>query len=306
MAIATQAIDDACKGWGTDEDKLLKALAALTPEDRAKVAVRFQSVKDKSLKAVVKKETGTRDFGTALQYLSVPLDEAECDMIKKACKGVGTDERLLYPIIAGRTNQDMTALKRKYFNLNDKDLGKKLDSELGGAFEALIFNCLQAAEEEFDSDYHNSDKVDEDTKAFHAMGEGKFGTDETGFFKLLCASPSEHLKAVNQSYAEKYDVTLFKAIDDELAGKVRDAAMFVLGMKLKPYETVAKFLHTATKGMGTDEDLLTCTIVRYQAHLSGIMEAYIELYGKTLQDTLDREVRGDFKKVLIELCNGSA
>lgn len=291
---------------GTDEDKLIKALAVLAPEDRAKVAVRFQALKDKNLKALVKKETGRRDFGTALQYLSVPLDEAECDMIKKACKGMGTDERLLYPIIAGRTNQDMIALKRKFFNLNDKDLGKVLDSELGGKFEGLIFNCLQAAEADYDPDYHNSDKVDEDTGAFYSMGEGKFGTDETGLFKLLCSSPSEHLQAVNQRYAERYDVTLFKAINDEMAGKTGAAAVFLLGMKLKPYETVAKLIHTATKGGGTDEDLLTCTIVRYQLHLQKIMEAYIELYGKTLQDTLDREIRGDYKKVLVSLCNTAA
>jgi hypothetical protein len=301
-----QQIDEACKGWGTDEDKLLTVLASMSPEDRVKASVRFQSVKDKSLKAVVKKEAGKRDFGTALQYLSVPLDEAECDMLKHSCKGVGTDERLLYPIIVGRTNQDMIALKRKYFNLNDSDLGKKLDSELGGDFEDLIFNCLQAAEEEYDRDFHNEDKVEEDTKAFHKMGEGKFGTNETGFFKLLCASPSEHLKKVNQMYADKYDVTLYKAIDDEMRGKVRDAALYVLGMKLKPYETVAKFIHTATKGLGTDEDLLTCIIIRYQAHLGKINEAYSELYEKSLQEMLKREVKGDYKKVLIAICDGSA
>lgn len=65
----------------------------------------------------MKSECGKRDFGTALQFLAVPSDEAECDMIKQACKGAGTDELLLYPIICGRTNTEIDLLKKKYYKV---------------------------------------------------------------------------------------------------------------------------------------------------------------------------------------------
>lgn len=58
--------------------------------------------------------------------------EAECDMIKKACKGMGTNETLLYTIICGRTNKEMEILKKKYFELFTEDLGRVLDSEVSG------------------------------------------------------------------------------------------------------------------------------------------------------------------------------
>jgi hypothetical protein len=229
----------------------------------------------------------------------------ECDMLWKACKGAGTDETLVYSIICGRSNKEMEILKKKFFNVHGKDMGRKLDSELSGDFERLVFNCLQAAEEKYDPDYHTDDKVADDVAAFHKMGEGKFGTDEAGFFKLICASPPEHLKKVNQMYADKYDVTLFKAVQDELSGKTEDATLFLLGMKLKPYTTIAKLIQKACKGAGTNELLLTCTVLRYQKHLKEVAAEYAELTGKSLQETLRNEIGGDYRRLLTELVDAS-
>jgi hypothetical protein len=302
---SAQGIYKACKGFGTDELRLIKELAMLSPEDRCKVALRYKEVHGTELKKVMKKECGNSDFGTALQFLAVPPDEMECDMLWKACKGAGTDETLVYSIICGRSNKEMELLKKKFFNVHDKDLGRKLDSELSGHFEKIVFNCLQACEDPYDPDYHTADKVAHDVAAFYKMGEGKFGTDESGFFKLICASPPEHLKKVNQLYADKHDVTLFKSIQDELSGKTEDATLFLLGMKLKPYETVAKLIQKACKGVGTNELLLTCTILRYQKHLPQVAAAYTELTGKTLQDTLKNEIGGDYRRLLTELVDAS-
>lgn len=35
-------IDEACHGWGTDEDRLINDVGSLTPEMRCKIPVRFQ------------------------------------------------------------------------------------------------------------------------------------------------------------------------------------------------------------------------------------------------------------------------
>jgi hypothetical protein len=296
-----QSIYEACKGFGTDEMRLIKELAVLSPDDRCQLARRYKEVHGKELKDLLRTECGNRDFGTALQFLAVPLDEAECDMIHKACKGVGTNETLVYSILCGRSNKEMDILKRKFFDVYEKDLGRQLDSELSGDFEKMVFHCLQGDEKEYDPDFHTEDKVADDVAAFYKMGEGKFGTNESGFFKLICQSPSEHLKKVNQMYADKHDITLFQAVKDEMSGKIEAATVFLLGMKLKPYDTVAKLIQQACAGTGTDELLLTCTIVRYQAHLPQIMEAYEELTGKTLKDTLKSEIGGDYRRLLDEV-----
>jgi hypothetical protein len=226
-------------------------------------------------------------------------------MIKMACKGLGTDELLLYPIICGRTGKEIQILKKIFFELHSKDLAAFLDAELGGAFETLIFNCMQGSEQDYDPDFHTDELVNEDVSALYTMGEGKFGTDESGLFKLLCSRPPEHLKKVNLAYAEKHDVTLFKILDDELGGKTRDATLYMLGMKMRPYETVAKLIKTACKGVGTNELLLSTTIIRYQICLTPIMVAYTELYGDTIQELIKNEVGGDFERLLVDICDNA-
>jgi hypothetical protein len=109
----------------------------------------------------MKSECGKGDFGTALQFLVVPSDEAECDMMKKACKGLGTDELILHLIVCGRTNKEIQILKKKFFDLYSKDLGSYLDSDLGGDFERLVCNCLRGSEQEYDPDFHTDAKVGE-------------------------------------------------------------------------------------------------------------------------------------------------
>ena len=176
---------------------------------------------------------------------------------------------------------------------------------MGGHFEKIVFNCLQGIEEEFDADYHTKDLAAKDVATLHKMSAGKFGTDESGLFKLLCSRPTQHLKKVNTMYADKHDVTLFKVMEDELGGQCRDATLFLLGMKLKPYATVAKLIKTVCKGIGTNELLLTSIMIRYQKILKEVMPAYEELYGESLKERIRSEAGGDYGRLLQELCEAA-
>jgi annexin A7/11 len=180
-------------------------------------------------------------------------------------------------------------------------LGRKLDGELGGALEQLVFNVLQAAEETYDPGFHTTEKMQEDVEKLYKMGQGKMGTDEKGLFKLLCAAPPEYLTKLNLMYADKHGYTLVKTMEKELGGAVEKAAMFMVGMKLKPIEEVAKLIHTACAGLGTNELLLTSALIRYQGILKEVMLAHVELYGKTIRDRVNEECGGDYKLVLLEI-----
>ena len=91
-------------------------------ENRTKVSLRYKQLFDRELNDHLKSECGSRDFGTALQLLAVDPVQAECEMVMKACKGLGTNEKLLATIVCGRTNDEMTLLKKRFFDLYTKDL----------------------------------------------------------------------------------------------------------------------------------------------------------------------------------------
>jgi hypothetical protein len=104
---------------------------------------------------------------------------------------------------------------------------------------------------------------------------------------------------INSKQNDSY--TLFKAFEKELGGLSESAALFAIGMKLKPYETVAKLIKKACAGFGTNEFLLTCCIIRYQGVMTQVDAAHIELFGKSIEDRVKNEVKGKYEKLLVEL-----
>jgi hypothetical protein len=83
----------------------------MTPVQRCQVPILYQQKHGKKLSDVMESECGSRDFGTALQFLCADPLEADCAVIDRACKGVGTKEAVLFPVICGRTNEEMELLK---------------------------------------------------------------------------------------------------------------------------------------------------------------------------------------------------
>lgn len=92
-------------------------------------------------------------------------------------------------------------------------------------------------------------------------------------------------------------------MEKEMSGNVKDGCLFVVGMKLKPYETIAQLIKTACAGIGTDELLLTSCIIRYQMVMKDVMGAHIELFGKSIHDRVRHECNGKFKTLLLEVLN---
>lgn len=295
-------IHEACKGWGKDTTKLISVMSSSNGETRKKMALRYPELHgDTDLRKLIKYECGDSDFGVAMQLLALGPVEAECRMIKKAVDGWGSDKLLLYSILCGRSNEDMVLLKKTYYKLYTDDMTERIAGEVGGDLKKVLLSAVQAVEEEFDPDYHTQDKAEEDAKEIYDAGQGRWGTHENKMAKIIVLSPPKYLKLLNEVYADVYGYTLFKAFEKEFNTIGGQAALFTLGMKLKPFETVAKLIKTATRGLGTNEILLTCILIRFQDVMGQVYIAHEKLYEKSIQTRIKSECSGDFKKILIAL-----
>jgi annexin A13 len=235
----------------TDENTLIRELGDEPADMRVKLYYCYKEKYGKDLQQVMKSELGSNDLGTTLQLLSLPLDMAEAFMIKNAMKGVGTKERLLYPILCGRENDEIVKLKATYFSMFSEDMSIELAGELGGDFLRMISLCLQGLEKEYDTDYFTDEKAEADADAFHKAADGRFGTDEDSLFKIIGESPEQHLEKVNQIYDQKHGLTLIGSLNSEIGGDAGRAARYAVGMKLKPYVTAAQHIAKCCEGFGT-------------------------------------------------------
>ncbi|KAL4150179.1 hypothetical protein PRNP1_009584 [Phytophthora ramorum] len=295
---ACQTIHDACKGLGTNEKNLIVALGTKSADQRYIISVRYQQLYGKELKKVLKGETSGH-FGRLLQLISRPLPEAEAAIIRKATKGLGTKEKLIYPIVMGRTNVELAILKRTYFDKFGHDLGSVLDGELSGDLKKVILAALQAPLEQFNPALHTPQKAEADAKALYKAGQGRLGTDERTFIGILVTSPPQHLRAVNAAYVMKHKNDLIKAVKKEFGGDAEDALLFLVRMALEPLELLSELFEKTMKGFGTDEDALSAALVRYQLVMRDICPVYKKTYRKELRDRIHGEVSGDYRKLLL-------
>jgi len=294
-------IYEACKGWGTSEKRLIEAIGKTTGEERKLIALRYEEMYEKELLKLMKKECGDGNFGEALQYLALGPVETECRMLKKAVDGLGANKMMMYTILCGRSNDDMELLKKTYYKMYTDDLVSRMAGEVGGDMKKILVSAVQAAEEEYDPDFHNEDKAKEDAEEIYNAGQGRWGTNEAKMAKIVVLSPPKYLRLVNEVYADEYGYTLFKAFEEEMGSVAAEAALFTLGMKLKPYETIAKLVKKACAGFGTDELLLTSCIIRYQDLLSHVCVAHEELFEKSIHKRVKDETGGDYERLLLSL-----
>lgn len=295
---ACQGIHNACKGLGTDEEALTAVLGTKSADERYLIAMRYKEIFGKDLKKVLRSET-SGEFGYLLQLIARPLPEVEAALLRKATKGMGTREKLIYPIVMGRTNVEMDILKKTYFDKVGKDLGSVMDSELSGDVKKSVLASLQAPLEPYYPPFHTLEKANADADTLYKAGEGRLGTKETEFIHVLVTSPPQHLRAVNAAYEQNHKHGIIHAIKKEFGGDAKEALLFLARMVLEPLELLSELFESTMKGFGTDEKALSAALVRYHLVLQDIRPVFKNMYGKDLRDRIQSEVSGDYGKLVM-------
>mmetsp|Transcript_24398 Transcript_24398/g.40090 ORF Transcript_24398/g.40090 Transcript_24398/m.40090 type:complete len:304 (+) Transcript_24398:150-1061(+) len=219
---------------------------------------------------------------------------ADAEVIHKACKGIGTDEKALISIIGYRPPEYMKAVEAAYKQNFGKSLVDVLKSETSGNFEkALVAMCRTHAE----NDAHTLKE---------AMAGA--GTDEKALIEVLCARSSTEIRAISAAYKLMYSKNLEDAIKSETSGALKQVLVMLLtasrdeSMNPNPQQiaTDVEELYKAGQGkLGTNETtFLRIFTQRSILHLRTLDVAYGQKYGSNLKRVIDKELGGDTKRAV--------
>ncbi|TNM96471.1 hypothetical protein fugu_016132 [Takifugu bimaculatus] len=256
---------------------------------------------------------------------------ADIKAIRKACKGLGTDEQAIIDILADRSSFQRQEIKQAYYDKYDDELVDVLKKELSGNFEKAILAYAGPAlhERDLDADIEGdtsgdvrnllmallqgnrdeSYEVDEglaeqDATSLFEAGEDRFGTDESTFSYILASRNYLQLQATFKIYEQLSGTEILDAIENETSGTLKKCYIALVRVAKNPQLYFARRLHDAMKGAGTDEDTLIRIIVcRSEYDLETIKEMYLEKYDVSLKDALKDECSGDFKRLLLAICH---
>ncbi|KAG2761781.1 hypothetical protein PC116_g7759 [Phytophthora cactorum] len=149
---------------------------------------------------------------------------------------------------------------------------------------------------------HYPREVDEAVQQIHGACKG-LGTDEETLIAVLGSKSPETRNLISLRYKELYQQPLKSLLKSETSG---DFGRLLRMISTPLAETEAQILRDATKGMGTTESLIVQILSgRTNEEMNILRRTYFDIVGKDLAVTLNSELSGDFRKVVMAVLQSS-
>jgi hypothetical protein len=218
--------------------------------------------------------------------------KADAEVMRKAMKGMGTDEDAIISVVANRTRTELGNVCLEYKTMYGRDIFEDLDSEIGGNFlKAVRSRLLPAARY--------------DAESCHNAIAGA-GTNEGTLIEILATRSNAEIHAIREQYKTLYKKELEDAIKGDTSGHFKRLLVSLVQGNRDESPSVnqgladqdAKELHEAGESRwGTDEskfNQILCS--RSFAHIAAVSEHYKKYSNVSLLEAVENETSGNLRE----------
>jgi len=296
-----EALRKAMKGAGTDEDTIIKIVANRNNTQRQQLKAYYNKKFNRDLVFDLKSDLSGK-FEDAIVALFDDPYVYDAKTLHNAMKGMGTDEDTCIEILCTRPNWYIKNIITAYSNLFGADLIKDVKSDFSGNLKTLFVSILSCTRSE--NNKPNQQTIEQYAQQLIKGGIKRLGTDEKLFIDILTKCSTQELQLLAQVYEKKAGESLLKSIDKEFSGNLKKTLKTIIYANTTPSEYFASRVFEAIKGAGTkDKLLMRILITRDEVDMPQIKECYKKLYGKDMVQAVKGDTTGDYKKLLVELCD---
>ncbi|KAK3782511.1 hypothetical protein RRG08_061741 [Elysia crispata] len=291
------ALRDALGGIGTDEDAVINIMGNHCLAQRLEIAEAYKVAYGKDLVEDIKSEL-SGDFEETVVALLTPMRTLEAKQLHDAISGAGTDETTIIEVLATKTNDEIEEIKAAYKEEYDAELEEDLCSDTSGYFRRLLVSLLTAGREPDEG--VDTDRAEEDARKFFEAGEARWGTEEAEINAILCLRSRSQLEATFYEFEKMADKSIEDSIKDECGGDLQEGYLAIVESTKNMAGFFAHRIYNSVRGWGTnDSHLIRIIVSRSEIDMEEIDAAYRQQYEQSLEEVIESECSGDYKKILI-------
>ncbi|ESQ52552.1 hypothetical protein EUTSA_v10016949mg [Eutrema salsugineum] len=298
----SETLNQAFRGWGTDEKAIIRVLGKRNESQRRKIRESYKEKYGKDLIDDLSSEL-SGDFMKAVILWT--YDPAERDarlankVLKEKKKGINK-LKVLVEISCTTSPTYLIAVRKAYCSLFDSSLEEHIASSVPFPLPKLLVTLASSFR-------YDKDKVDAEVATIESamLREAitKKQLDHDHVLYILGTRSVYQLRQTFVAYKQSYGNT----IDKDVEGCPGDADLrSLLQMVIlcidSPEKHFAKVVSESIEGFGTDEDSLTRAIVtRAEIDLMKVRGEYFNMYNSSMDNAIIGDVSGDYKDFLITL-----
>ncbi|GJQ95855.1 annexin D2-like protein [Tanacetum coccineum] len=211
----------------------------------------------------------------------IPSPSEDCEQLRKAFAGWGTNEALIIQILAHRDGAQRKKIHETYSQTYGEDLLKDLDSELSNDFQrAVLLWTLEPAE-------RDAYLANEATK--------KLTASNWVIMEIACTRSSQQLLCARQAYHAKYKKSMEEDVAHHISGDYRKGDE--VNMTLAKSE--AKTFHQKICDKAyNDDELIRILATRSKAQLNATLNQYNNQFGNAITKDLKADPEDEYLKFL--------
>ena len=295
----TKKLIDFIKGKNKDDNALIKLVISKTNKERLKMKDEYNSTQNSDLIEDLKSAYSGHFKDVLVGLFYSPLDY-DCYQIRKAVKGLGTDEEALIEILTTRSSEKIEQMKLRYKEMfPGRDMVEDIKSDTSGSF----WTVLKALLENKRNSTTNPDLEDCQNCAqkLYDSGINKKNTLET-FTEILTQKSKEEIITIGKIYHKISQSNILADIKNLFSGDTKKILTGIVFGLLSPSEYFAELVRDAVKGLGTkDTTLLRIMVTRDEIDMPQIKQFYRQKYDKDMVDDIKDDTSGSYRKILVAL-----
>jgi DNA-directed RNA polymerase subunit F len=217
--------------------------------------------------------------------------------LRKAMKGLGTDEAAIIAILCARSHSQRQQLIPVYKQMHGRDLMKDLKSELGGNFENVIIGLMTPLDEYLATEIKNAIKG--------------IGTNESVLVEIICTRSNAEISAIKAAYQRIYKKDMEEEVADDLSGDMKRLMVALMTCfrpemtgvdPMRARQAAEELKQAGVDKWGTDESAFISTLCSNSyEQLRAIFAEYKTLSGHDIMTAIENEMSGDLKDALLTI-----